>query len=44
MCITIPGHLALYFDEEDPFELTAFSRVMDALFAIDIVLTFNTAI
>ena len=44
MCITIPGNLALYFDEEEPVELTVFNRVTDIFFAIDIILTFNTAI
>ena len=44
MCLTIPGHLALYWEEEDPVEVIIFNRVLDAIFGIDIFLTFNTAL
>lgn len=43
-CIAIPCHLALYFNEQDPIELEVFNRITDILFAIDIILTFNTAL
>ena len=44
MCLTIPGHLALYFEEDDPIEMIVFNRALDVIFGIDIFLTFNTAI
>ena len=43
-CLTIPFHLALYFDEPDPSAIIVFNLILDIVFFVDIVITFNTAI
>ena len=43
-CILIPLHTALYIDDDDSKFFLLFNRVLDCFFAIDIIVTFNTAI
>ena len=43
-CLTIPIQLAMNYDKEETSAWIFFNRAIDFMFAIDIVLTFNTAI
>ena len=43
-CLTIPAQLAMNYDKEETKAWILFNRAIDVVFAIDIVITFNTAI